>query len=195
MGTETVILAQNGDQHAFKSLVLEHTPALLPFAASRLPTAEEVDDVLQETWLLVWQNLSTCREPERFPGWVFQICRSVIRTHYEAKRKTVGVSGFDEAFLDWLAGHTEEDEDARGEAERRLACLKEALDGLPETDQQLIDWRYRDRLPLKSISEMTGRPLKSVSNSIRRILDSLHKSIQTRMQKPGSDQTREQTDA
>lgn len=190
MGTETVIRAQNGDQHAFKSLVLEHTPALLPFAASRLPTAEEVDDVLQETWLLVWQNIATCRDPERFAGWVFQICRSAIRAHYETKRKTVGVSGFDEAFLDWLAGHTDEDEDAQGEAERRLVGLKAALGDLPEADRQLIDWRYRDRLPLKTISEMTGRPLKSVSNSIRRILDTLHTSIRSRMQ-----QTEGHTDA
>ncbi|MGC4121449.1 MAG: RNA polymerase sigma factor [Myxococcales bacterium] len=68
--------AQRGEAAAFEALVRRHFRAAYSVALAVLQSAAEAEDVAQESLLVAFQRLDTCREPERFAGWLVQIVRN-----------------------------------------------------------------------------------------------------------------------
>ena len=71
-----VASAQRGEAAAFETLVRRHFRAAYSVALAVLQSPAEAEDVAQESFLVAFQRLDTCREPERFAGWLVQIVRN-----------------------------------------------------------------------------------------------------------------------
>ncbi len=69
-------LAREGDEKAFEELVRLHFRAAYAVALAVLGSADDAEDVAQEAFIVAYQRLETCREPDRFSGWVVQIARN-----------------------------------------------------------------------------------------------------------------------
>jgi RNA polymerase sigma-70 factor (ECF subfamily) len=65
----------SGDASAAELLVRRHLRAAYAVALAVLRDASEAEDVAQEAFALALERLDTCREPERFAGWLLQIVR------------------------------------------------------------------------------------------------------------------------
>lgn len=81
--TELVKLAQKGDSEAFTKLMQE-THGLARKTAFPLVRPHQVDDVVQDAYLLVYQKLHHLRKPEAFQAW---LCRIVLHAAYSLGRK------------------------------------------------------------------------------------------------------------
>lgn len=74
-----VALAQNGDQDALEVLLRRYYRPLRAFIAPMVG-ASNVDDVLQEIALTIFQNLRYLRHPGAFRSWAFRLaCRRAFR--------------------------------------------------------------------------------------------------------------------
>jgi RNA polymerase sigma-70 factor (ECF subfamily) len=51
---------------------------LKPYVARRVPSASDVDDVLQEVLIRMHRNVDQLREQERFGSWVYRIAEHAI---------------------------------------------------------------------------------------------------------------------
>lgn len=71
-----VASAQRGEAAAFEALVRRHFRAAYSVALAVLQSPAEAEDVAQESFLAAFQRLDTCREPDRFAGWLVQIVRN-----------------------------------------------------------------------------------------------------------------------
>lgn len=71
-----VAKAQRGEAAAFEALVRGHFRAAFSVALAVLASPPEAEDVAQEAFLAAFQRLDSCREPERFAGWLLQIVRN-----------------------------------------------------------------------------------------------------------------------
>jgi RNA polymerase sigma-70 factor (ECF subfamily) len=71
-----VTRAREGDEKSFAELVRLHFRATYSVALAVLGSPADAEDVAQEAFMVAYQKLDTCREPERFSGWVVQIARN-----------------------------------------------------------------------------------------------------------------------
>ena len=76
--------AQEGDVTAFETLVRRYQGQVLGLARRMLDDRGEAEDVVQDTFTMVWRRLPTLVDPTVFRAWMFQIatrrCLNVVRT-------------------------------------------------------------------------------------------------------------------
>jgi RNA polymerase sigma-70 factor (ECF subfamily) len=83
---ELAARARGGDQRAFEALVRRVVRPALAAAWEFVPTREDAEDVVQETFVRVWRSLG-CYDPARpFAPWFFTILRNVARNAARATR-------------------------------------------------------------------------------------------------------------
>lgn len=79
--------ARAGDQKAFEHLVRELMPRLYGVVFSMIPNADEVYDILQESFLKGYRNLNRLHAPEAFVGWMTRIAVNTARTKLTRRRE------------------------------------------------------------------------------------------------------------
>jgi len=89
MFREYVRRAQAGDLKAFDALVERYQDAVCGTAFSMLGHFEDAQDVAQEAFIQAWRDLSSLREPDRFPGWLYSITRNRCRDLMRAGSRDV----------------------------------------------------------------------------------------------------------
>ncbi len=177
-----------GSQDALAALYDRHAEAVF-VAACRLTSDRQVaEEVVQETFLALW-NRAELFNPDvgSLAAWLHTIARNrtVDRLRAIGRRpRLIPVSSarqgeeVDASALERLAATnpvvggaatTAGPERALEELEVRLA-IREALDGMPETERTVILLAYRDDLSQAEIAERLGWPLGTVKTRTRRAL-------------------------
>ena len=83
---ELAARARGGDQRAFESLVRRVVRPALAAAWEFVPTREDAEDVVQETFVRVWRSLGRYDPARPFAPWFFTILRNVARNAARATR-------------------------------------------------------------------------------------------------------------
>src|SRR5262245_59519789 len=125
---------RHGEQEAFAKLYSLYAPMVHGVLLARVPWSE-VDDLVQDVFLVALKKLNTLRDDAAFGGWLAMIARNRAMDFHRQKRETVELS-------DELAGHSQP------EVEHEAARALEAICGLPEA--------YRETLILILVEGMTG---------------------------------------
>ena len=81
-----VARARDGDPTAAEELVRRHLRAAYSVALAVLRHVEDAEDVAQEAFALALTRLETCREPDRFSGWLLRIVRHRALNAAERRR-------------------------------------------------------------------------------------------------------------
>jgi RNA polymerase sigma-70 factor (ECF subfamily) len=68
-----VLRCQKRDEMAFRELVNRWEPKLYYYLRRIVENENAVWDILQETWLAVFQNIRKLQHPRKFPAWLYQI--------------------------------------------------------------------------------------------------------------------------
>lgn len=78
--------AKRGETEAFSELVTAHLRAVYLTALSVIGNPSDAEDVAQDAFFVAFERLETCREPERFSGWLLRIVRNRALNHLAARR-------------------------------------------------------------------------------------------------------------
>ena len=87
--------AQAGDERAFRRLVEPYRHALEVHCYRMLGSAQDAEDLAQETLLRAWRSLARCFEPRvRFQTWLYRIATNAClgRTREPAAPTSAGRS-------------------------------------------------------------------------------------------------------
>ena len=68
-----VLSCQKRDEPAFRELVNRWQPRLYYYVRRIVEDENAVWDVLQETWLAVYQKIRKLEDPRKFPAWLYKI--------------------------------------------------------------------------------------------------------------------------
>ena len=167
-------MANNVQKQAeFVGQIARHQAALHAYIISLMPGVDGVDDVLQETNLVLWEKQKTFREGTNFRAWACQIARYKVMSH-RRKLMNLGHRMLDENLAEELSRECEEE---KPEMDERMAALKKCLDRLGENERQLIDQRYFSESAFEKLAEQTGRGVDSLRVSLFRIRAALKKCI------------------
>ena len=153
-------------------LVAAHQRQLYQYVRMLMPCSQEVDDVLQETFLVMWRKFDESCLPGGFYVWA---CRIAYLEVLKARDRNIRqVSVLDQEILDQLAADEASHPEFFATSD---VMLQMCLDKLPKGDRQLIGHRYELGMRVNAIAVELGRPVNSVSKSLARIRHVLRQCI------------------
>ena len=159
-----VVSARAGDSAAFAHLHARFERLIHAIILARAPLSE-VDDLVQETFVRAWEQLSTLREASAFGGWVSMIARNVCSDFLRRNRKVTPIA----------------DHHARRDAIDPVAfAVFDAIRELPETYRETLLLRLVEGLTGPEISAQTGLTPDSVRVNLHRGMKLLRERLEGR---------------
>ena len=163
---QLVEAAKHGNRQAFGELYARFARTIHGILLSRVPRTE-VDDLVQDVFMMAMQRLGTLRDPESFGGWLAAIARNRATDHLRRAPQTSELTG------DLVETRTTSPSD-RAEA---LAVL-DAIRRLPEAYRETLVLRLVEGMTGPEIAERTGLTRASVRVNLHRGMRQLRERLQ-----------------
>lgn len=157
--------AQNGDRPAFGELYARFARAVHGILLARVPRTE-IDDLVQDVFIIAMQRIRGLREVEAFGGWLAAIARNRATDFLRHAPRT------SELTADLVEGRAAPAAD-RAEA---LAVLQ-AIRSLPEAYRETLALRLVEGMTGPEIAERTGLSPGSVRVNLHRGMKQLRERL------------------
>lgn len=112
---------------------------------------EDTDDVLQNTFIKAFRNISRFESRSSLFTWLYRIATNEALTHKKASQRKATKTLPDTGMI--LAGGIESPADSE---EQMLEKLDAALKSLPERQRQVFEMRYYDELSYEDMGQILG---------------------------------------
>ena len=180
MRNEDVALIQRilaGDENAFASLIRKYQKQVHAQALRQINDFQIAEDIVQETFVQVYQQLETLEDPKLFPKWLYVIVnRRCIAWLRKNRLQTQPLEETDiseieiEAYSRYVAG-----EHVRTTAEAQRDLVRKLLAKLKESDREVITLHYFEDMTSSEIGEYLGVSENTIKSRLRRARQRLKK--------------------
>lgn len=165
---DTVIRAQQGDEDAFASLV-EHTQNLVTSTAlSIVYDVQASEDVAQNTFVAVWQQIKELQSPDSFLPWLRQITRNkaknYLRDNKVSRHDSVNPSG--EQIESLVNNLSPADSLEKAQLNQRVADI---VAGLPAENRDILILYYREQQSSAQVANLLDLSEANVRQKLKRI--------------------------
>jgi RNA polymerase sigma-70 factor (ECF subfamily) len=164
-----------GDDTALRQLFDRHAPWLAARLRGALPP-DDVEDVLQETFLAVWKNARTYQPRGTAAAWLWVIARNQAALLLR-KRGPAPYSLDEGTLLDWAlldaAGPAVDPAEAAAARTDLAGAAAAALGPAGGKDREVWRLMYEEDRPVAEVAELMGVPVgtvKSRAHRARRLL-------------------------
>ena len=147
---ELVRYARRGDRRAFDELVRRHEPRLRGFIGRRVG-AQSLDDVVQETLVSAWSNLSRFQSRSTFKAWLYGIAIHKCDDYYRKRLRQQAEIPLQDGLSGW---HSPE---ALYAAAELRETVRQILVGLPPPQREVLELYYYAELTLAEIASVLNR--------------------------------------
>lgn len=179
-----VVRAQQGDQHAFETLIVTEHPRLFRVAHGILGDRHLAEDATQQAFLDIWRNIPRLRDPSRFEGWSYRLL--VHACYAEARRRP-----------DW-AQYSEVSpgrEPLASEGYARVIeddLLGRAFQRLSMDHRAVIVLRYLLDMTPEQVAEVLGIPRRTVYSRLKRAVPAMRAAMEADARPPTRPATSEE---
>ncbi|MGM7667669.1 RNA polymerase sigma factor [Microbacterium sp. A93] len=154
--------AIDGDIAAFEVLVRRYSPMMRAYARRVMSSNADVDDVVQEAFVIAWQRLSELEDPAAVKSWLMRIVGRKAMDRVRSRRPQIDIDEIDHpAAVDATPDRT---------AEHRagVEALSKALGELPDGQRQSWVLREIGGLTYEELSAELGMPVTTVRGLLAR---------------------------
>jgi len=167
---EDAVLAgrsSDGDVRAFEVLIRRYTPLLRAYARRTLGSTDELDDVVQETFITAWNRLDRLEDHARVKSWLMRILSRKCIDRIRARRDHLDVTDLE------VAAPADDAPERVAEARSREDAVEAALAALPEAQRrcwimkEVLEYRYEEiaeelDLPTSTVRGLLSRARKNM---------------------------------
>jgi RNA polymerase sigma-70 factor (ECF subfamily) len=168
------------DAKDFDALLADAQPRLRGYVASILGAWADVDDLVQETNLVLVAKRETFEPGTNFIAWAFRVAYFKATT-WRRDRMREGRVVLSEIAFQELASHAEEHFEERPPLD---AALAECLKLLPPKEREVVNAKYVERTPLVKLAATLGCSANSLHQMISRVRLTLRKCIEKHLRHP-----------
>jgi RNA polymerase sigma-70 factor, ECF subfamily len=162
--------AKKGDIGSYQKIYDLFARKVLNFIYRMVNSAEEAEDLTQETFIAVYQKLGSLKDDNKFEPWLFRIARNFVYQRYRTRPPaTVSVDAVDEdgqPVTQLVDARKNPDESFQ--ANELEGVVEEVIAGLPEKYREVFVLSAVQHLSYQQIAEVVGRSLPSVKTDIHR---------------------------
>lgn len=188
MRDEEPIRASGGDQNPgqkalYESFVQEfarHEPGLRSFVRPLVPTWNDLDDVVQQTCVVLWRKYDQFEPGTDFLSWACTVARFEVLKYRRTRARDRHVFG--EELISLLADEGVQ-ETARRERERR--ALDSCIEQLHPRHRELIRRCYSG-MSIQDVAGSLGRSATSLYKALKRIRQALLDCIERSLAQEGA---------
>ena len=164
---DLVARAAGGDPRAFRDLISAYQDAFYALARRYTGSHEDADDVLQEGFVKVYQNLARLSRPEAFFPWARRIMVNTALDHLRRRQRSAAVEsqspeGFEENFADRRV----ESPDQQVEHQEFLEKLERAIHVLPPRQREIVVLHDVEGLSTEEVARKCGCPTATVRSNL-----------------------------
>jgi RNA polymerase sigma-70 factor (ECF subfamily) len=173
---ELVAASKRGDQDAFAQLVQQHQRRVFNLVFRMLQQYEESNEVTQEAFLAVWQNLPTFRGEARFSTWLYRIAYNCALKQLEQRKRDQALKVAVQAEL--LPGEGYEPIDAQLEAHSRQELIHEQLAHLPAKYRIVLVLRHLQDMTYEEMADILTMPIGTIKTHLFRARNLLKERLE-----------------
>jgi len=162
---EMLIRAQNGDEEAFTSLVLQYQNPVYNLCYRMLGNAQEAEDAAQETFWRAFQAIRRYDRNRSFATWLLSIA-----AHYcidQQRKKRITTMEIEDWMEEVIPDHTPEPEKQVRENEERQS-IQLLLSSLNPQDRAAVILRYWYECSEEEISQALQLSVSAVKSRLHR---------------------------
>jgi len=167
-------LIAEGDEKAFYTFYFHYGNLLRPFLLQYTRSQNDVEDIIQETFIRVWLNRDRLQEIENLAGWLYRIASRVYLDHLDRNIKRNERKA---AFGELLYGSGQVTSSERTHLHELHNIIQRILDNLPEKKKQVFRLNREMAMKPAQIAARLNMPVGTVKNqlsaALREIRDQL----------------------
>ncbi len=156
--------AKAGDRAAFSQLYDQYARMVHGILLARVPRSE-VDDLMQDVFLLAWRRVRELRDPQAFGGWLASIARNQATDYIRREPKWAEL---DEGML------------RQNPAVPEAMAVLDTIRGLGEAYRETLVLRLVEGMTGPEIAERTGLTPDSVRVNLHRGMKLLREKLEGR---------------
>ncbi|GLB52971.1 DNA-directed RNA polymerase sigma-70 factor [Neptunitalea chrysea] len=164
-----VTQVKEGDYKAFEILYNKYFGRVYAFLQS-LQLTEHADDVIQETFIIVWEKRATLQPDKSFNSYLFTIAKNQA---LKALRKGIK-ERIDAAEVEVADTHVSESNLISEEMEQ---AIQKSLEEMPERPRTVFEMKRYQGLSTKQIAELLNISASTVENHMNMALSILKKNM------------------
>lgn len=157
----------DGDLDAFETLVHRYQVPARRIFISYFGRSEDIEDLVQELFLKIFQNRNRYRSHDKFRAWFYRIALNLA--HDEWRKRTRRKRRYFQFFLHMKREYENPDRYAQDSGiimGDTVDLLEKFIHSLPPRQKQILILRYVEDMSLNEIAEMLGLKLGSVKSTL-----------------------------
>jgi RNA polymerase sigma-70 factor (ECF subfamily) len=170
--SELIKKAKNGNHGAFNILMNKYYPRVYASIFSFIKSKEDSEDLSQQTFIKVWQQLDTFRGDSAFFTWVYRIAINLAKNFVTSsgfKKQKINTS-IQEAEIDISSFDDIESAVIHNESLEEISYF---IDSLPESLKTAFVLRESEGKSYEEIAAITETPIGTVRSRIFRARESI----------------------
>jgi RNA polymerase sigma-70 factor, ECF subfamily len=170
--------SERGHAHdQFTRLFTVNQRPIYLYIRSLVANTADVDEIWQETNLVLWQRFADYRPGSSFLAWARQIAYNKVLNYRTHRRPPVQ---FSDDFLARLAASAERVADRH---QTYLDAVNRCTEKLPALDREIVRLRYGSCGTCQHVAEILGRSVQAIYKSLGRIRSQLLGCVRREMAK------------
>jgi RNA polymerase sigma-70 factor, ECF subfamily len=170
-------MSLDDSNNQFVRHIVQHERRIYGYILSLVPNWTDADEILQETFVRLWEEFDKFEPGTSFPAWAMRVAYFQVLTW----RKRIVRDRhhfFDRDVLDALSEvHTARSE----EIDARYGMLAKCIEGLTERNRDLLARCYNRGARVKQVAAELGRSTEAVYKALQRVRMTLHRCIDRRL--------------
>jgi RNA polymerase sigma-70 factor (ECF subfamily) len=171
-----MILEEVTRDAGFKALMVKYQEKLYWHIRRMVHHHEDADDVIQNTFIKVYRNISNFKKESQLFTWLYRIATNESITFLKQKKKRDGQDGMDNELS---IQHLKADEYFDGDEAQELLAL--AMNQLPDKQKVVFNLRYYEEMSYADMSEVLetsiGALKASYHHAVKKIENYLKNAI------------------
>ena len=165
--TDLVRRAQQGDEAAQRSLIVDYQRRMAGFIYAIVGRSDAIEDLAQTVFIKMIRALDRLRDPAQFEPWLFRLARNTCIDHLRRQRLR-------RIFMPFSAEHAEIPEPPGAVDAEELDALRHALSHLRPADRALVALAQEGRSQAE-MAQITGTSEVVIKARLHRARERLRK--------------------
>ncbi len=168
---------QSGDREAFAELVSLYQKRIFVFAYGFFLNREDALEIVQETFMRVFEKMSGFRQGVSLTGWMYRLTHNLCIDYYRKYTKKRALeSSFDDVPDRQLA--VAENPQSVLESSQRSAVIHAAIEKLSRRQREVFSLKYHQGMKLQQVAETMAISIGTVKALHHRALRRIRRQVE-----------------
>lgn len=163
LDSEIIKRCQGGDKEAFRWVIQTYQRLVFSLSLKMLCNEEEAKDIVQETFIRVWQNIGSFDTGRPFVTWLYTVATRLCLDRLKGMKRILPLPE-DELLLRRFATNT--DTSRAIENREWMAIVRTLAEGLSTKQRLVFTLCHLEELSSEEVEEITGMNAKQVKSNL-----------------------------